>query len=55
MTIKGGSNHQTVFNTVSMLVNQKGMTIPQAIEEVEKILRCKLPEEIKAQIYQECN
>ncbi len=54
MPIKGGASHQTVFNTVNMLVNEKGMTIKQAIVEVEAILRCQLPEDIIARVYQEC-
>ena len=50
MPIKMGSNHTTVFNTVNMLVNKKGMAVEEAIEEVEKILRCQLPEDIKNRI-----
>jgi len=54
MPIKMGTDQQHIFNTVSMLVEKKGMNIPQSIEEVEKILRCELPEDIKDRIRQVC-
>ena len=53
MTIKGGSSHQTVFNSVKIMM-EKGMSVDQAIEEVESVLRGKLPDHIVAIIRQEC-
>ena len=51
--IKGGAREGTVFHSVNVMM-AKGMTVQQAIVEVEKILRCQLPEDIKARISQEC-
>lgn len=53
MTIKGGATAPTVFHTVRQMM-AKGMTLEQAIAEVEAILRGKLPEHIIALIRQEC-
>jgi len=53
-TIKGGASQTTVQESVKYLVDDKGMTVQQAIEEVQSILRCKLPEHIVALIKQEC-
>jgi len=44
---------QTVFDTVRMMMS-RGMTVDQAIEKVESILRGKLEEHIKNLIRQEC-
>ena len=53
MTIKGGADHKTVFDTVRIML-KKGMTVEQSIAEVEAILRGKLPDHIIALIRQEC-
>ena len=53
MTIKGGATAPTVFHSVRQMM-EKGMTLEQAIAEVEAILRGKLPEHIIALIRQEC-
>ena len=53
MTIKGGATAPTVFHTVRQMM-AKGMTVEQAIAEVEAILRSKLPDHIKDMIRQEC-
>jgi len=52
--IKGGARQETIFDSVKILV-EKGMTVKEAIAEVEAILRGKLPEHIVDRIYQECN
>ena len=52
MTIKGGARQETVFETVRILL-KKGMTVDQAIEEVESLLRGKLPEIIVDKIKEE--
>ncbi len=51
--IKGGARQEDVFHTVRILMRQ-GMTVNQAIAEVESILHRRLPENIKSLIYQEC-
>lgn len=53
MPIKGGARQEAVFHSVRMMM-AKGMTVKQAIVEVEAILRCQLTEDIVARIYQEC-
>jgi len=47
-----GCTPTDVFNHVRML-KEKGLTTKEAIEEIESTLRGKLPEHIKARIYQE--
>lgn len=55
--VKGGARQKTIFDTVRMLI-EKGLTIQEAIEEVESKLHLRpyggLSEELKARIYQEC-
>ena len=51
--VKGGATQQTVMDSVRLMM-ATGMTVYQAIVEVETILRGKLPEHIKALIYQDC-
>ena len=51
--IKSGARQETIFDTIRML-RAKGLTVQEAILEVESILRGKFSEDIKAQIYQEC-
>ena len=51
--IKGGSAPETVFDTVRMMM-ERGATLDYAIAKVESILHCKLDENIKARIRQEC-
>ena len=53
MSMKGGATAPTVFHTVRQMM-AKGMTVEQAIVEVEAILRGKLPDHIKDMIRQEC-
>ena len=53
MVIKGGATQQTVFDTIRILV-VKGLTIGDAIEEVESTLRGQLPDHIKELIYLQC-
>lgn len=52
MPIKSGARQETVFETVRMLV-EKGLTVEDAIMEVESILHGKLPEHIKDMIRRE--
>ena len=40
---------QTIFNQVTLL-REKGLSLDEAIGEIEGILHCKLPEEIKDRI-----
>ena len=44
-TIKGGARVQTIFDSIEDYT-RRGYTLQEAIEEVEKVLRCKLPENI---------
>ncbi len=53
MAIKGSSRKETVFHTVDTML-EKGMTIEQAMAEVEAILHCILSDQIKGLIRQEC-
>ena len=52
--IKGGARQETIFDTVKMLT-EKGLTIKEAIEEIESVLHGKLPDRVISLIYQECN
>ena len=45
MPIKGGAKQETIFDTIHLL-KEKGLTLDEAIEEVQSILRGKLPEHI---------
>ena len=51
--IKGGAPQKAVTDSVKAMM-AKGMSVYQAIVAVEAILRGKIPEHIKAIIYQEC-
>ena len=53
MPIKGGASRTTIFDTINMLL-LKGLTIYEAISEMETTLRCQLPDDVKDRIYQEC-
>jgi len=48
MTVK----QDTVFGRIKML-RKKGLSVKEAIEEIESIHRAQLPEHIKSLIYQE--
>ena len=52
MTIKGGAPPETVFHSVKIMI-EKGMDFQEAINEVESILRGKIPDHIKDRIRQE--
>ncbi len=51
--LKGGASQESIFQTVKIHM-EKGMTVQEAITEIESILRCKLTEHIVNLIYQEC-
>lgn len=51
--IKGGCNQETIFHSVNVLT-EKGLSVREAIAEIEAILRGKLPDSIKDRIYHEC-
>ena len=53
MTVKGGADQKTVFNSVKKAMVE-GCNVYEAIVKVENILRGKIPEHIKALIYQDC-
>lgn len=38
--------HKTVQETIEYYVKEKGMTKPDAIKKVERILHCKLPDTV---------
>lgn len=50
MTVK--ERPETVFHSVKIMM-EKGMSLDQAIEEIESILRGKIPDHIKDRIRQE--
>lgn len=51
--VKGGATPKTIFESVQLRVKE-GKTVKEAIEEIEAILRCEMPDSIIDRIYQEC-
>ena len=50
MTTKYGTD---IFQTIKYYTEKKGMNVEQAIQEMESIIRCPLPENLKDMIRRE--